>query len=228
MSAASLWSGRYREQQNNGKDKKVMRRSILVSSFFTVLVLVTSAAMAQEGEHRNEVSALGIGFFTKDSQGNGISQHSTDTGGLLVGYRFYFNRWLGADASYGHARNTQQNTTSDGAFNVYSNIHQTTGALVLGVPLSSARLKPYGLAGIGALTFDPTGNFGGFVPGADTQTKAAFVYGGGVDFRISDFISLRAEYRGLVYKRPDFDVGSLNSDVTTHTAQPSAGIVFRF
>jgi opacity protein-like surface antigen len=95
--------------------------------------MVASAAMAQEGERRNEVSAQGIGFFTKDSQGNGISQHSTDTGGLLVGYRFYFNRWLGADASYGYTRNTQQNITSAGAFNVQSNIHQATGTLVLDV-----------------------------------------------------------------------------------------------
>jgi opacity protein-like surface antigen len=205
-----------------------MRRGILISGFFAVLVLVASAATAQEGEQRHEVSAQGIGFFTKDSEGNGVSQHSTDTGGLLVGYRFYFNRWLGADATYGYARNTQQNTTADGAFNVQSDVHQATGALVLGVPSRSARLKPYGLAGVSALTFDPTGNSGGFVPGADSQTKAAFVYGGGVDFRISHFISLRAEYRGLVYKRPDFDIRSLDSDVTTHTAQPSAGIVFRF
>src|SRR5262249_30919798 len=134
-----------------------MRRSILGSSLFTVLVLVTTAAMAQEGEHRSEVSAQGLGFFTKDSQGSGISQHSTDTGGFLVGYRFYFNRWLGADASYGYARNTQQNTTSDGAFNVHSNIHQATGALVLGIPLSSTRLRPYGLAGSGGLALYPSG-----------------------------------------------------------------------
>src|SRR4030095_11839315 len=173
-----------------------MRRSILGSGF-TIFVLAASAAMAQEGEPRSEVSGQFIGFFTKDSQGNGVSQHSTDTGGLLTGYRFYFNHWLGADASYGYARNTQNNTTSDGAFNVHSNIHQTTGALVLGVPVSSARLRPYGLAGGGVLTFDPSADLGAFVSGASTQNKAVFLYGGGVDFRISSVISLRAEYRGL-------------------------------
>jgi hypothetical protein len=31
-----------------------------------------------------------------------------------------------------------------------------------------------------------------------------------------------------VYGRPDFDLASLQSGVTTHTAEPSAGIVFRF
>jgi opacity protein-like surface antigen len=204
-----------------------MRRSILISGF-TVLVLAASAAMAQEGEHRNEVSGQFIGFFTKDSQGNGVSQDSTGSAGLLADYRFYFNHWLGADASYGYTRNTQNNTTVDGAFNVHSNIHQTTGAVVFGTPNSSARLKPYGLVGGGVLTFDPSGELGGFVPGASTQSKAAFLYGGGVDFKISKLISLRGEYRGLVYKRPDFDVSSLDSDATTHTAQPSAGLVFHF
>lgn len=41
-------------------------------------------------------------------------------------------------------------------------------------------------------------------------------------------LSLRAEYRGLVYKRPDFELSNLNSDMLAHTAQPSAGIVIRF
>jgi hypothetical protein len=39
---------------------------------------------------------------------------------------------------------------------------------------------------------------------------------------------LRAEYRGFVYKNPDFGLASLKTDSWTHTAQPSAGIVFRF
>jgi hypothetical protein len=36
------------------------------------------------------------------------------------------------------------------------------------------------------------------------------------------------EYRGLVYSAPDFGLASLNTNTITHTAQPSAGIVFRF
>jgi opacity protein-like surface antigen len=183
--------------------------------------------MAQE-EGRHEVSVQGTGFFTKDSQGNGISQHTTDTGGFLASYRFHFNRWLAAEASYGYARNTQQNLTATGPFNVQSNVHQATGALVVNVPWRAARLKPYALAGVGALVFDPTGNAGGFVAGAQRQTKAAFLYGGGIDYKIVRHVSLRAEYRGFVYQRPDFGLSSLNSDATTHTAQPSAGIVFQF
>jgi hypothetical protein len=39
---------------------------------------------------------------------------------------------------------------------------------------------------------------------------------------------LRGEYRGFVYKDPDFGIKGLNSDTWTHTAQPSAGVVYRF
>lgn len=191
------------------------------------LVCFPGSAMAQEGS-RHEISLQGTGFFTKDSQTNGIFQHATDTGGLLAGYRFHFNSWLAAEADYGYVRNMHQNFTSLGGFNVQSNVHEATGALVAKLPWSVVNLKPYILAGAGALVFDPTGNPGGFVPGNQRQTKAAFVYGGGVDYRIVSHVSLRAEYRGLVYKRPDFGLASLNSDATTHTAQPSAGIVIRF
>lgn len=204
----------------------MIRPKMIVAVLFAALSL-TSASLAQE-TLRNEVSVQGTGFLTRDSEGNGIRQHTTDSGGLLTSYRFHFNNWLAADGSYGYTRNTLQNFTSAGAFNVQANIHQTTGALVVSSPRRVFGLIPYGLAGAGALTFDPSGNPGGFVSGADRQTKAAFVYGGGADINLTQRFGLRFEYRGLVYKRPDFGQVSLDSDVTTHTAQPSAGFVIRF
>jgi opacity protein-like surface antigen len=183
--------------------------------------------MAQERRWQ-EIGVQGTGFLTKDSNGNGINQHATDTGGFLLNYRYHFNRWLAADASYGYARNTQQNFTSSGPFSVQANAHQATGALVVTVPRRVFNFHPYLLAGAGALVFDPTGNAGGFVSGAQTQARPAFVYGGGADYDLSKHFTLRAEYRGFVYERPDFDLATLHSGATTHTAQPSAGIVFRF
>ena len=122
-------------------------------------LLFSSAAFAQEGSawSHGEVSVQGTGFFTKDSSGNGISQHSTDTGGFLVGYRYHFNRWLAAEANYGYDRNTQQNFTAGGPFNVQANVHHATAAAVVTLP-GSNRINPYVLAGAGALVFDPTNN----------------------------------------------------------------------
>jgi opacity protein-like surface antigen len=208
----------------------MVRAKMLVSALLGGLLVFASAAMAQESEWsgRNEVSVQGMGFFTKDSQGSGFSQHSTDTGGFLISYRYHFNQWLAADASYGYARNTQQNFTTPSALDVQATVHQAAGALVVTVPYSFFRLHPYVLAGAGALVFDPTSYANQTMPGVQSQAKAAFEYGGGVDFPLVTHVALRAEYRGFVYDRPDFGLAALNMSVITHTAQPSAGVVFRF
>src|SRR5258708_6207697 len=115
-----------------------------------------------------------------------------------------------------------------GQSRIQADIHQVTGDLVFNLPLPTRRVSTYVLAGGGSLIFRPTGNAGGFVPGADNQAKGAFLYGAGADYGLTRHFSLRAEYRGFVYKNPDFGLAALNTDSWTHTPQPSAGIVFRF
>jgi opacity protein-like surface antigen len=213
-------------ERNPARRKTKMIRTIVVTTVLGLLVSA-SGAMAQEGRWQ-EIGVQGTGFFTKDSSENGINQHATDAGGFLLSYRYHFNRWLAADASYGYARNTQQNFTSSGASSVQANVHQATGALVVTAPRRIFRINPYVLAGAGALVFDPTGNGGGTISAAQSQSRAVFVYGGGADYGLTKHFALRAEYRGFVYERPDFNLGAMHSGATTHTAQPSAGIVFRF
>src|SRR5579872_4589767 len=133
-----------------------------VCVFITALFLLSSVAFAQstgsstgsDDDPKNEVSAQISGIFTHDSVGNSITQHSTNSGGFLAGYRGYFARWLGVDAAYGYARNTQTNITTTGTFNVQSNINQVTGALVAALPMD--KFKPFFLVGGGGLIFSPT------------------------------------------------------------------------
>lgn len=201
-----------------------MRRKLIALS---ALALAFTLAGAAAEEPRSEVSLEGTGFFTKDSNGNGISQDTTKTGGFLVGYRFHINRWHAVEANYGYSRNTQRYQTGLGLFAEQTNVHEATASYVLTIP-TKKKFKPFLLAGGGALVFDPTNNAGGTVPGAVRQARAAAVYGGGVDYILTRRIALRAQYRGLIYKSPDFELSSLHTDKITHTAQPSAGIVFRF
>lgn len=202
-----------------------MRRDLVkgVGIVVGVAVLLSATAFAQE--QHSEVSVEGTGFFTKDTNGNGVQERATETGGLLIGYRYNINRWLSAEANYGYDRNTQIYFGSGAR--VESNIHQITGSAVVKLP-SFAKLQPYAVAGGGGLVFDPTGNAGGSFAGASRVTQGAFVYGAGADYALRKNISLRTEYRGYVYKTPDFNLSSLNTDAWTHTAVPSAGIVFRF
>ncbi len=189
-------------------------------------LLFTISAMAQDT--RSDVSLEGTGFFTKDSNNRGITQRATNTGGFLVGYRYHFNDWVAAEANYGYSRNTQSYLNDSGLSRIQSNIHEATAAFVVTPPITVAKLKPFLLAGSGALVFDPRNGTGTSIAGARRQAKAAFLYGGGVDYDLTHHLALRAEYRGLVYKTPDFNIPALNADKVTHVAQPSAGIVIRF
>jgi len=201
----------------------VRRTAIMLASFVMLLAL---GAAAQE--IRSEISVQGTGFFTQDTSGQGVSRTTTDTGGFLVGYRYHFNRWLSGEANYGYDRDTQRYFSTGGLSRVQSDVHTATAAAVISLPFRISRLNPYILGGGGSLVFHPTGNAGGFVSGADTQAEGAFLYGGGVNYTLTRHWSVRAEYRGYVYKDADFGIRTLNTDSWTQTAQPSAGIVFRF
>lgn len=204
-----------------------MQRTAIL--FLAVVSLLSVDATAQE--LRSEVSVQGTGIFTKDSNGQGILQQSTQTGGVLGTYRYRINRWFSAEAAYGWDRNSQLFSTPGGSARIQTDMHQVTGALVVNFPALQRfkSVRPYALAGGGALIFDPTNNGGGIL-GVQRQTAGTFVYGGGADFPIPKFdrLALRLEYRGLVYNAPNFGLSNLDTGKVTHTAEPSAGLVFRF
>jgi len=141
-----------------------MKRSLFVA-LATIPLL---AIMAVSQESRNQISVQGTGFFTKDSNGDGIFRSTTETGGLQLEYRYRINRWFSAEGNYGFDRNTQRYFSSGGSSRVQSDVHAVTGDVVVNLPLRLRRIDTYALAGGGALIFDPTGNAGGFVTGADT------------------------------------------------------------
>jgi len=201
-----------------------MRRTAIMLAGFVIFLTLGSVAQ----ESRSEISVQGTGFFTQDTNGQGTSRTTTNAGGFLVGYRYHISRWLAAEANYGFDRDTQRYFSTGGLSRVQSDVHTATAAAVISLPFRISRLNPYVLGGGGSLVFHPTGNAGGFVSGADTQAKGTFMYGGGVNYTLTRHWSVRAEYRGYVYKDADFGVKTLNTDSWTHTAQPSAGIVFRF
>jgi outer membrane immunogenic protein len=202
-----------------------MRRTSIVLGSIVFLLTLTAAAQ----ENRSEISVQGTGLFTQSSSGNGTTHSATETGGLLATYRYHLNHWLSVEGAYGYDLNSQKYLSSSSAFRIQSRMNQMTGDLVLRLPSRpSSRFSPYLLAGGGALLFDPTGSLTDTVFGAQSQTKGVFVYGVGFNYAIHKRISLRAEYRGLVYGTPDFGFSGFQTNSITHTAQPSVGIAFRF
>ena len=190
-------------------------------SLFAATVVVAMPAFSQE-DYKSEVTVQGMGSFTKQTTQSGIKQDATNTGGVLAAYRYYFTKHLGAEVNYGYTLNTQRYFSSTGNTGIKSYSHETTGALVYRVPFK--KLNVFALAGAGAIVFNPKNMFG-----IDYQARAAFVYGGGADYNLTHRFFIRAEYRGLVYNSPTYNIASLsNADRTTHRAEPSMGLGFRF
>jgi opacity protein-like surface antigen len=212
-------------------EEEQMSRSVVskkVLGFVAVIVALaasSSTAFAQV-EQPSQVSIQGTALVTKSSTDQIPSNDVTKSGGFLVGYSYQFNKWLGAEGNYGYSRNTNNFTTFGGLSSLENDFHEVTGALLAHIPVSVRGIRPYVLGGGGALVFDPTDKF--TITGAERQTRGTFVYGGGANFDITSNFGLRAEYRGLVYKVPDFNVNAINLDKFTHLAQPSFGFYFRF
>jgi outer membrane immunogenic protein len=202
--------------------------------FLPALVFLVSIAGSGVAQNlRSEVSIQGTGNITKNSDNLDIPHEATKSGGFLAGYRYHLTPWFALQGDYGYTRNTQKYFDPVFGFTaIQANVQQLTGEAVI-TGRTSSRVRPYALAGVGGLFFRPTNSLNNSFAGVgnntgNNQAKAAFVYGGGVDFDLTRFVAFRAEYRGLVYKIPDFQIPGLASDAFTHTAQPSIGLVWRF
>lgn len=198
------------------------------------------AASASAQDLRSEVSVQGTANFTKSTNDLFSPYSATRSGGFLAGYRYHLTPWFAVEGDYAYTRNTQNFfdplTFGNG---VQTNVHEITGAAVL-TANNRGRVRPYFLAGGGELLFRPTNSLSNSLLGignslgfSSNQSKPAFLYGGGVDFDLTRFMALRAEYRGLVFDAPGFQVPGLGflglgTPGLTHLAQPSVGLVWRF
>jgi hypothetical protein len=197
-----------------------------------IAVALACIASAQE-QNRFDFSINGAGVFSKTSSSNSGSITDTPTKSVaFIGtFRYHVSPKNALEVNLGHTRNSQIFSALPDSFRVISGITEFTGAYVFS-PFSSRKFQPFLLAGGGALRFSPGNTYIDTFPatfGAASQTSLAFLYGAGVDHRIWRILALRLQYRGLLYKAPDFRVPSLLfTGAKGHMAEPSVGIVFKF
>ncbi len=198
-------------------------KTLIVAAIILIFLGISSSAQ----EVRNEVTVQGSGFFKKQTTVDGITDDPTNSGGVMAGYRFNLKNWLAVEGDYGYFRNHEKFLSSSGTTFIPTNVHAATGAAIVKLPSFKVPavkiVSPFVLAGGGAMFFDPRG---GSV--SKEQTRGAFVYGGGFDVPVAKHIAVRAQYRGFIYKIPDFEMTSLKVDKYTHSAVPSVGLAFTF
>lgn len=179
-------------------------------------------------------------IYTQSIQGTSASA------GALGTFRQSFGRWLGYNVNFGYSRFSEKysqgivfipnpsyvpalNPTSNFARgSIGTNMYELTGAYLVHGPRAK-RVDTFAQLGGGVLSFLPTQNPSPY----SVQFRPTMVFGAGIDYKLSQHLALRAEYRGLFLKNPDFKgdngVGSvITSKLFTVTNEPTLSIVYRF
>lgn len=202
-----------------------------LSAVALAFLCVTFAAAQEDVGHFN-VSLGGGAVFNKTSSsaGSGVDVAPTNSGEILGTFRVRFNRVNGVEVTGARTNNSQIFILGTTDYRAQTSVTEFSAAYVLS-PFHFERIEPFLLAGGGALRFYPSNQYINGNPspfGAARQTSMAFLYGGGMDYRVWRRIGVRLQYRGLIYKEPTFHVTQFFTGVKGHMAEPSIGIVFNF
>jgi opacity protein-like surface antigen len=212
------------------------------------LILITVLALGSLAHAQGFASHLSIGVgvqgifpagtFTRSTAinfGNANTQSTSNSAGAIGGVRYDFGRHSALDVAVTVNRDTEYFFSGSNGSGFISSI-QTNNAEIIGSYIfrlpSNAHVKPYTMLGGGAVRFSPNGvETATGVP--QTETKAAFAYGFGTDFTMSEHLSLRLQYRGLVRSEPDFKLlndpnNPFGTGLKTHVVEPSIQIVYHF
>ena len=185
---------------------------------------------------QTDVAASVYGAFSGTTTGHGTAQSPSNSAGALIELRHISNPILGFEATYSFNRATQDYSqtgiypgevcpTSGCPYLspaiVPANAHEITVDYIPSVRL--ANFRPFGVLGAGLLLNVPSG--GGIH--TNTQTKAVYVYGAGLDWGFLPHIGIRAQFRGNLYQAPDLSTLYNSTQSFTHTSEPMLGIYFR-
>lgn len=172
---------------------------------------------------------------------NQKTQATSPSAGMLATFHDAIKPYLGFNVNFGYTRFTQtdsegsgyvpgQGTTTPpggGSFSAGSldtHMYELTLAYAFNGPRNK-RFRTFGQLGGGGLFFEPIN-----ATFAKQQTRPSMVFGTGMEYDVSRHLSVRAEYRGLFYKMPDFaiDNGFPKQRLFSVTNTPTISLVYRF
>jgi hypothetical protein len=166
-----------------------------------------------------------FGQFTGNVSGNGVTDSPTNSFGTLIQFRQSFHPWLGYEVNYSYTRYSERYNTI--LYSVQNNVHEVSGAYLLQAPkLPILGIQPFAAVGVGGMIFLPT-TVGG--QRYDQQWRTPFLYEIGANFPIiTSHLGIRLQYRGLIYKAPDYGSALVKTGATRQTSEPTVGAYLRF
>jgi outer membrane immunogenic protein len=194
-----------------------------------VCFLLASTGLAQD--YRFDAGGGVTYLFPKEVSGNNRTLSPAQHFGYIASVRMRFSPKHAIELDWAHTQNHQQYLSAGFNYSVQSTVNDITGAYVYSLPWKIHKAEPFVLVGGGIVSLNPdfvTVDSNPTTIGELKQTRAAFVYGAGFDYPVYWRLAVRAQYRGLIYRAPDFGVSTLFTGANGYTSEPSVGVVFRF
>jgi hypothetical protein len=203
-----------------------------------------------ETRHRVETS-ISLGGFPQlaatrienGASGGFITQSLHPSPGILTTFRQSFLPWLGYSVNVGYTRASEHNTNNAGPelpgtysnFYVPNNVWELSFTHVAQIHLNH-KLTAFSEEGAGFLAFQPakrgsTYTIPSGLPGnccvtVGTNFRPLIVFAVGADYRFNAQWALRGEYRGLLYKFPDY--GQAIPKLITIGSEPTVSLTYTF
>ena len=186
---------------------------------------------------RIDLSVVALGIFNKDSNGtatvNGkpntpVNLSPGNTAGALLTLRYVVSPFIGFEGNYGYARYTDTFTPFGAQPN--GGVQQNASEYTLGYVIHARKqyfgLTPFASGGLGTMVFRPTPGGGLALP---EQARAVYYGSVGVETTVlSPHFGIRAQYRQIFFKAPDFETNYLTIQQHTTTYEPGFGFFLRF
>jgi opacity protein-like surface antigen len=171
------------------------------------------------------------------------TQGTSNSVGMLGTLRQSFRPWLGYSINLGYSRFSEEFSMGfDTTFKPSSagpqefgylhqgsigvNMYEVSSSYVVQGP-KNHRVETFAQLGGGVLAFQPVQNPSPYW----VMFRPVMTFGSGLNYNLSQHWALRAEYRGLFYKNPDFTGASSNvptSKFYNVTSEPTISVVYRF
>jgi outer membrane immunogenic protein len=207
-----------------------MKKIVLV-----LFLLAVCVATGRSQESRQDVSLSGFALIPPFvASSTNVQVHSNAGYGVLASYRFMLTPNSALEANYGvtYEQTYRYVVGNTNVTKILTRTQEMSGAYVRS--FTFRKWNPFVEAGPAGMIFLPIRNSGTTSIDAKQQTNLAGLYGAGFAYEISPSFDIRAEYRGIVTKVPNFGLGAGNTtqNLTTNKwfnlYEPVVGVAYHF
>jgi outer membrane immunogenic protein len=146
--------------------------------------------------------------------------------GVLASYRYLVTPRSALEVNYQWAQYNTNFITSVLNNNIHTRMQEFSAAYVYN--LTFRRWNPFLEAGVGAFFFSGLDNSNTTRFGPKRTTNIGALYGGGIAYELSPSFDIRAEYRGIVVKAPNFGYTDFDTKRYYNISDPAIGIAYHF